>query len=360
MMNTVLWLCASVLVVAVGIILLVALILVLIRALWDPVYCCFVSGSDMCVTHSSPLWRVTDAVHISEHLVTSGSETWLQKNLTKYSRMVIVADGPRLALFNVCPLTEAVKSDLSALGTVELVCATNCFHYMCMPQYLEAFPNARAIVPAGLLLKRPELSNRCEAFPEECGSVFPGTQYFRLPDFHQEHVIYVEDAHLLWCADTLSPHQPNAQNPGRTALSPLIWPFVGRLCMSTRQWQQQYDHAGTILFADYSRQFRPAGTAARQLNENVWKSVLALPIKRVATAHGHYSGWVDVTQESLSNLLENIQAEDSCWDMCGRVAFQSCVLGCPRTFSEWTPLFADDARTNNMCSVFGNRYSSLR
>mmetsp|Transcript_24308 Transcript_24308/g.69024 ORF Transcript_24308/g.69024 Transcript_24308/m.69024 type:complete len:233 (+) Transcript_24308:251-949(+) len=189
---------------------------------------------------------------------------------------------------------------------------------MCTPQYLTAFPSARAIVPAGLLLKRPELGERCEPFPEEAsGSVFPGTKYFRLPDFHQEHLIFVEAASLLWCADTVSPHQKDAPNPGRTVLSPFIWPFIGRLCMSTQQRQEQSGSPGCILFADYSRQFRPAGAVAQQANVKVWKAVLALPIKRVATAHGHYRGWVDVTLATLDRLFEHIEAEDTWWDKGG-------------------------------------------
>ena len=66
-------------------------------------------------------------------MVTSGSG-WLQRRITKYSRMVIVVENSGLGLFNPCPLTEAVKADLDRLGPVTLVCVTNCFHYMCLPE----------------------------------------------------------------------------------------------------------------------------------------------------------------------------------------------------------------------------------
>lgn len=320
---------------------LVVLVLILIRVLWDPIYCCWISGPGMKVILSSPLFKVTDSVHISEHLVTSGSDTWLQGTLTKYSRMVIVAHGRRLALFNPCPLTDDVKAQLATLGTVVQVAATNCFHYMCLPQYRKAFPESKFIIPSGLFLKRPEFREWCVAYPEEqCGSLFHGTQYFRLPDFNQEHVIFVEAANLMWSADMISPHQPDAPNPGRTVLSPLIWSFVGRLCMSAQQWYAEYGKPGSILFADYSRQFRIDAAESQTQTELVWKQILALPIKRVATAHGHYHGWVDVTPENLKCLLKNISRPDTCWDSAGRFIFTGVVLGmCSCAFSEWKPLF---------------------
>ncbi|CAE8600753.1 unnamed protein product [Polarella glacialis] len=322
------------------------LLLVCARALWDPIYCCHVSGPQMQVLHSSPMHRVTDTVHICEHIVTSGASSCLQRKITKYSRMVIVSHGEKLGLFNPCPLTDAVKKDIDKLGQVDTVCATNCFHYMCIHAYIAAYPGARFIVPAGLLLKRPQLRGRCEPYPEPpIGSVFPGTRYFRLPEFHQEHLIFVEDAALLWAADTISPHQPAAPNPGRTVLSPFMWPFLARLCVHSDQFKSQYGRPGAILFADYSRQFTGGD---RRASVAIWQEVLGLPITRVSTAHGLYSGWVDVTKESLQALLEYVKARDTCWDLFGRFVFRTIVLGCCHCcFPEWTPLFKEPERSES-------------
>jgi len=109
--------------------LLVVIMLVFIRALWDPLYCNFVSSTDIDILHSAPIQRINDHLYIFEHMTTSG-QTWLQRSITKFSRMVVVVDGSNLCLFSPCPLTDSVKADLLRLGRVSIICVTNCFHYM--------------------------------------------------------------------------------------------------------------------------------------------------------------------------------------------------------------------------------------
>ena len=67
-----------------------------------------------------------------------------------------------LCLFNPCPLTDAVRAALDALGQVKVVVVNNCFHYLFAVQYCDAYGplGARVPVPSSLLVKCPALKEK--------------------------------------------------------------------------------------------------------------------------------------------------------------------------------------------------------
>lgn len=311
-------------------------VLVVVRSLWDPVYCSTVGMG--CVVHSAPLLQISPTVHMSEHVITSGRSYWWQRELTKFSRMVIVSDAAdRLCLINPCPLTDTLKHDVGALGCVTLVIVTNCFHYMYAADYVQAYPHARFVAPVGFFHKRPELARFFQPFPRSAtGTLFAGVRFFRLPDFLQEHVIYVEEASLLYAADSLIAQQPRQLNPSHSQLS-YLQSLIRRLSIRARH--------GTVRFCDYSRQYRLQPNA---LADNVacWREILSLSILRVITGHGIYRGFVSVVKADLDHLMHQIEQQDTCLDLLGRRLFQACVLRCcPSYFRDWACLFQPDAHT---------------
>jgi len=312
---------------------------ILFRVFWDPIYCCIVSTANPKVIYSSEkLIQLSKSVYISEHVVNSGQSSCWSRNSTKYSRMLIVCDVQThtIALFNPCPLIKQLQQELARLGTITHVVITNCFHYMNTLAYIHTYPNATFIAPAGLFHKQPKLTKHCTVFPSAThGSLFKNTQYFRLPEFHQEHVIYVKEANLIFCSDTLICRDKTKRDPGRTWMSfiPLFARMVSiRRCVSP------------VRFCDYSRQFRVGTTFKFVENTCIWKTVLSLPITKITSGHGVFNGYVSVTPKDLQILLRDIASADSWVDRIGRGIFILCILHARVWFYDWVCLYDKDAQ----------------
>ena len=324
---------------------------VTIRVMWDPVYCSMIAtSSDIHIAFSHPIRQIGPSVHVSEHNIDCGHGhcgCFHGRDITKFSRMIIVEDPATktLCLFNPCPLTDAVRAALDALGQVKVVVVNNCFHYLFAVQYCDAYGplGARVLVPSSLLVKCPALKEKgaVRTLPSaQEGSIFPGTQYFRVPNFFaQEHVIFIPAAGLLYCADTLVASLPDYTPKDHGLYTPIELMNRFLRCISL----SGSCHCGTppkVRYMDYIRCYFPASAQAE--TAAFWRRVLALPITRVVTGHGLYDGsCVEVTRADLDGLCAEIAKPDDCWDHLGRGVFQLLVRrrwgfsGYP----EWNSLF---------------------
>ena len=70
---------AIIIIISVAAIITVAII---VRAMWDPFYCCFMTTADIGVLSSSSLIKISPSVYISEHFINSG-------NSAKWARSII-------------------------------------------------------------------------------------------------------------------------------------------------------------------------------------------------------------------------------------------------------------------------------
>jgi len=325
---------AIIIITSVAIIFTIAII---VRAMWDPFYCCFMTTSDIGVLSSSSLIKISSSVYISEHFINSGNSGKWARSITKFSRMLVVVHDGELCLYNPCPLTTALKQELAELGHIQRVVVTNCFHYAFLTQYIDAYPEATFLIPQGMMWKRPELQQHCTAIPAATeGSLFAGTRYFRLPDFYQEHAIFVEEAGLLYCSDTLYIREPETRPHGRVAVR-LMQEFIRSISFSRR--------CGVIHYFDYVRQFRYPGSGdLHKKNVECWRKIFALPITRVTTGHGVFCGCVSVTKTELQNLLRCIEREDGWMDRAGRMVFRLCVWKSPNRYRDWTCLYDKEAQ----------------
>ncbi len=312
-------------------------IAIFVRAMWDPFYCCFMTTADIGVLSSSPLIKISSSVYISEHFINSGNSGKWARSITKFSRMLVVVNNGELCLYNPCPLTEELQKELDELGNIQRVVVTNCFHYAFLTQYIDAYPEATFLIPQGMMWKRPELQQHCIAIPAATeGSLFAGTHYFRLPDFYQEHVIFVEEAGLLYSSDTLYIREPETRPHGRLEVR-LMQKFIRLISFS--------QPCGTIHYFDYIRQFRyPGSDDLHKKNVECWRKIFALPITRVTTGHGVFCGCVSVTKTELKNLLQCIERKDGWMDRAGRMVFRMCVRGSSIRYRDWTCLYDKEAQ----------------
>ena len=90
--------------------------------------------------------------------------------------VVRLADG-EVAVISPPP-DEAARRDAAALGPVRMLVAPNSFHYVGIPSWAAAFPEARVLLAPGLRARRPELTAGDEmregaALP--CGGVLAHT-----------------------------------------------------------------------------------------------------------------------------------------------------------------------------------------
>lgn len=312
----------------------------LYRALWDPVYCCFISTADARLLRSWPLREIAPGVHLSQHLVTSGRGSVCSRHLTKHSRMLVVNVGDdELCLINPCPLTEDVRRDIAGLGRVGTVLITNCFHYMYGAAYAAAYPTARFLAPRRLLHKKPALKSAFVAYPTATtGVLAAGVSYFRLPDFYEETVIHVSSAHLLYVSDTLVAWDTALPNPGRTICCGLMACTRWASLKNVRAAQ----HA-RLYYATYARQYRVGDGHSLKENVNMWRRILDQRIERVVTGHGVFDGSMAVSGGDIRDLLHTISAADTCVDRAGREVFVLCVLRCcARRFRDWASLYDDE------------------
>lgn len=343
----------------IALLLLYLLFGVILRVMWDPIYCKL--SHEGSIVRSAELLQVTTNVFVSERVVTSGTKWWCQRNLMKFSRMMIVIctkpesndDRKQICLCNACSLINQLHTDLTRLGDVTHVVITNCFHYLYLHKYIESFPNATFIIPSGLFLKRPEFSNSCIPFPSgKTGSIFPETRFFPLPDFFQDHVIYVEEAELLLVSDSLVTQSPNAAPD--PSYSSLTWLQDCIRCLSIPQQQQP------VRFYNYTLQYRLA-SGADEASNTCWREIMLLPISRIVTAHGVYRGFVQVSQFNLDALMREITQGPSIADYCGRYLFSIWVLECcSGFFRDWTLLFLPNARITPKSDIIAQpRFAQL-
>ena len=318
-------------------IVIIFTIAIIVRSMWDPFYCCCMTTSDIGVLSSTSLIKISPSVYISEHFINSGNSGKWARSITKFSRMLVVVHNGELCLYNPCPLTTELQKELDELGRIQRVVVTNCFHYAFLTQYIDAYPEATFLVPQGMMWKRPELQQHCIAIPAAIeGSLFTGTHYFRLPDFYQEHVIFVEEAGLLYCSDTLYIREPKTRPHGRLGVR-LMQEFIRSISFS--------QPCGVIHYFDYVRQFRyPHSGDLHKENVERWRKIFALPITRITTGHGVFRGSVSVTNTELKNLLRCIERKDSWMDRAGRLVFRLCVHGAPNRYRDWTCLYDEEAQ----------------
>ena len=317
------------------------LLWVIVRSLWDPIYCGLASKGDL--LYSSDLINVGDDVYISEHVITSGDRCCL-RYLNKFSRMLIVVDNensnPQICLFNPAPLCSILRIELEKLGTVTSVVVTNCFHYMYVSEYYDAFPSANFIIPQGMLNKRPELGKYCKVYPhgKDIGSVFRGTQYFRLPDFLQDHVIYVDRSEFLFVSDTLIARKERISDPS--------WSILSCIQVLARSISVHTNHGQPVHFCDYSRQYRRS-PMAHQRNVDMWKHIATLPISKVTTGHGVYEGYVPVNSNDIKSLIHDIELPSTNLDVMGAIIFRFFVLDLNLSFFfDWSCLFTEESRVS--------------
>lgn len=312
-------------------------IAVVIRAMWDPFYCCCMTTADIGVVSSTSLIKISPSVYISEHFINSGNSGKWARSITKFSRMLVVVHNGELCLYNPCPLTAELRKELDELGRIQRVVVTNCFHYAFLTQYIDAYPEATFLVPQGMMWKRPGLQEHCITIPAATeGSLFPGTRYFRLPDFYQEHAIFVEEAGLLYCSDTLYIREPETSPHGRFDVK-LLQKFIRLISFSKP--------CGVIHYFDYIRQFRyPHPDDVHTENVECWRKIFALPITRITTGHGVFCGCVSVTQTELKSLLGCIERKDGWMDRAGRLVFRIWVWKSPERYKDWICLYDKEAR----------------
>jgi len=318
-------------------IIVIFTVAVIVRAMWDPFYCCCMTSADIGVLSSTSLIRISPSVYISEHFINSGNSGKWARSITKFSRMLVVVHNGELCLYNPCPLTAELRKELDELGRIQRVVVTNCFHYAFLTQYIDAYPEATFLVPQGMMWKRPGLQQHCTAIPAATeGSLFAGTRYFRLPDFYQEHVIFVEEANLLYCSDTLYIREPETRPHGRVEIR-LMQKFIRLISFS--------QPCGVIHYFDYVRQFRYPGSGDLH-KENVerWRKIFTLPITRVTTGHGVFRGCVSVTKTELQSLLHCIERKDGWMDRAGRVVFRMLVRKSSDRYRDWTCLYDKEAQ----------------
>jgi len=249
-------------------------------------------------------------------------------------------------LVNPCPLTRDVASDLARLGRVERVVASNCFHYAFLGAYAEAYPDATCLAPRSLFRKRPELRRVVQPLPDApSGLLFPGVTYWRLPDFHADHAVWVAAAGLLYTADSLFATPPCrwcGLLPGAPDPGPSLCCAVTRLTIAASL--QRVQPRAALMYAQYSRQYRPSGRTALDANAQVWTEILKRPITHVATGHGVHRAVTRVSRADLDRLARVISSPDTFADKAGRRVFQLVVLRCFRErFKDWSCLF-DRAR----------------
>jgi hypothetical protein len=74
------------------------------------------------------------------------------------TRMTIVRlSGGRLFVHSPTFLDDPARREIEALGEVAFVVSPNKIHHRAIPQYMEAFPEARFFASPGLVERRPEL-----------------------------------------------------------------------------------------------------------------------------------------------------------------------------------------------------------
>lgn len=82
---------------------------------------------------------------------------------------VLQLPGSRLLLHSPLPLTEALRKEVEALGTVAHLYAPNTYHHMWIGEWARAFPHALLHAPSSLGPKRPDLRIDRAHDKEPCG-----------------------------------------------------------------------------------------------------------------------------------------------------------------------------------------------
>jgi len=338
----------------VAVIVTVILGLVVLRALWDLVYCCAVSISapiseDLGQSADIPtVCRLAEHVWVVQSLISSGCESWLQRHITKFSRMLVIRTDDFLVLVNPGPLDTGlsfVQSIHGGIGSKDdpapvWVVATNCFHYLFVEQWLDAVPESQAMVPAGLLVKCPSLAKRASPLPGAVGentTLFLSAPWIRswlLPGFHEEHIILVESqgVALLWAADTLLATDRSGQ-----CKDPRPSPIISLVRWLSIRGQRN----APVQFGDYVRQFfRGSSDATRAQYVETWRNILARPIRQVVTCHGVFRGSVLVLDDDIARLRQAIERTDSPADALGRRVFFAVLRMFPARCHQWSVLFS--------------------
>lgn len=99
-----------------------------------------------------------DIWHAQHHFKTGG--------VPISSRMTVVRlrDGT-LWLHSPIPLSDALRAQLDALGSVRHIVAPNKMHHLFAGPAARAYPQAQLYGPAGLLAKRPSLQQQMQSLP---------------------------------------------------------------------------------------------------------------------------------------------------------------------------------------------------
>lgn len=95
------------------------------------------------------------------------------------TRMTVVRlPGQRLLVHSPIPLTDGLRRQLDALGSVAFVVAPNKMHHLFLAPFAAAFPHATVYGPTGLRNKRPDLGVITELPAEDLPEWLPDLEHF--------------------------------------------------------------------------------------------------------------------------------------------------------------------------------------
>lgn len=158
-----------------------------------------------------------------------GEEIWTYEGITvsfygfPYSTRMTVVRLRQQELWIHSPekWNEALRQELAALGTVKYLIAPNKLHHLFLPEWLEAYPDAKNYAAPGLIKKRPdilfdaELTDKAEvAWQAEIQQVI-----FHGSPFMEEVVFYHARSKSLIVADLIENFRPEHLNAWQRKLA---------------------------------------------------------------------------------------------------------------------------------------------
>src|SRR5262245_54802687 len=96
-------------------------------------------------------------------LIEKADTLWVHERPLRFfgietgARMTIVRMASGLFVHSPAPLSEALRAEVDALGTVKAVVAPSLFHHLAVGSWLEAYPSAVVCCCPGLEKKRRDL-----------------------------------------------------------------------------------------------------------------------------------------------------------------------------------------------------------
>jgi hypothetical protein len=143
------------------------------------------------------------------------------------ARMTIVRLGDS-SLLVICPidLTPPLRAELDALGKVRAVVAPNRFHYLCVAEYSQAFPDAALFLAPGLKLKDVSVRGTVGEHAEPLWSDVLDQTFFLGNKLEQEVVFYHRASRTLILTD-LCFNLNRSPNPWQRVMSRMFGTHKG-------------------------------------------------------------------------------------------------------------------------------------